>query len=100
MEGNRVAQQSAAGNRPRSIRLAAALGLILVAVVSCSRPTHTPRDAQLRDGNGGDDWAAFGRTYGEQHYSPLTQIDAGNVARLGLAWSHDLPPGNSVTGPI
>ena len=36
------------------------------------------------------DWAAHGRTYGEQRWSPLSQIDAGNVSGLGLAWYADL----------
>ena len=31
-----------------------------------------------------------GRTYSEQRYSPLTQINVDNVAELGLAWSYDL----------
>src|SRR5438309_8581988 len=35
-------------------------------------------------------WMGPGRTYGEQHFSPLRQIDAGNVKRLGLAWFRDL----------
>ena len=35
-------------------------------------------------------WLAHGRTYSEQRYSPLTQINAANVARLGLAWSQEL----------
>ena len=56
--------------------------------------------AQLDDGSDGKDWPAFGRTYGEQHYSPLNQINDGNVDQLGLAWSVDLPPGNPATGPI
>jgi PQQ-dependent dehydrogenase (methanol/ethanol family) len=30
-----------------------------------------------------------GRTYSEQRYSPLAQIDTANVARLGLAWFAD-----------
>ena len=55
---------------------------------------------QLFDGSDGRDWPAFGRTYGEQHYSPLTAINSGNVAKLGLAWSYDLPVGNPVSGPI
>ena len=37
-----------------------------------------------------DNWLTYGRTYDEQRYSPLTQINAGNVAHLGLAWSFDL----------
>lgn len=32
-------------------------------------------------------WLAHGRTYAEERYSPLDQIDAGNVQELGLAWS-------------
>jgi quinohemoprotein ethanol dehydrogenase len=35
-------------------------------------------------------WMGPGRTYGEQHFSPLTKIDAGNVKQLGLAWAYDL----------
>jgi quinohemoprotein ethanol dehydrogenase len=33
-------------------------------------------------------WLAHGRTYDEQRYSPLARINAGNVERLGLAWSY------------
>ena len=35
-------------------------------------------------------WLTNGRTYDEQRYSPLDQINASNVGQLGLAWSHDL----------
>jgi PQQ-dependent dehydrogenase (methanol/ethanol family) len=35
-------------------------------------------------------WMAPGRSYSEQHFSPLTKIDTDNVAQLGLAWSFDL----------
>jgi len=35
-------------------------------------------------------WLSHGRTYDEQRFSPLAQIDTSNVARLGLAWYHDL----------
>jgi quinohemoprotein ethanol dehydrogenase len=56
--------------------------------------------AKLLDGGSGDDWAAYGGTFGEQHFSPLTAINDGNVAKLGLAWSIDLPPGNSVAEPL
>jgi quinohemoprotein ethanol dehydrogenase len=45
---------------------------------------------RLSDEANGDDWGSYGRTYSENHYSPLTQITTGNVARLGLAWSLDL----------
>jgi alcohol dehydrogenase (cytochrome c)/quinohemoprotein ethanol dehydrogenase len=35
-------------------------------------------------------WLTHGRTYGEQRYSPLTQISDQNANQLGLAWSYDL----------
>ena len=34
-------------------------------------------------------WMAVGRTYDEQRFSPLVQINADNVARLKLAWFAD-----------
>jgi PQQ-dependent dehydrogenase (methanol/ethanol family) len=39
------------------------------------------------------EWLTYGRDHAETHYSPLTQIDAGNVARLAVAWTWDLPRG-------
>ena len=36
------------------------------------------------------EWLSYGRDYGEQRFSPLGTINAGNVAQLGLAWSADL----------
>jgi quinohemoprotein ethanol dehydrogenase len=35
-------------------------------------------------------WLAHGRTYDEQRFSPLDQINADSVIDLGLAWSFDL----------
>jgi quinohemoprotein ethanol dehydrogenase len=60
----------------------------------------TGPEAQYVDTASGTDWPGFGRTYGEQHFSPLTQIDSRNVGRLGLAWYIDLPPGNAATEPV
>ena len=35
-------------------------------------------------------WLAYGRTYEEQRFSPLTQINRDTVEALGLAWSKDM----------
>ena len=59
-----------------------------------------PTDAVLDDASNGRDWAAYGRTYGEQHYSPLSEIDTNTVQKLSLAWFYDLGPGNSVSQPL
>ena len=36
------------------------------------------------DANG--EWVSYGKGYNEQRFSPLNQINAGNVGQLGLAW--------------
>jgi quinohemoprotein ethanol dehydrogenase len=49
----------------------------------------------------GTNWASYGRTYSEDHASPLREIDSGNVGRLGLAWSLELPDiHNGATVPL
>ena len=47
-------------------------------------------------------WMSYGRDYSEQRFSPLTQINADNAARLGLAWFGDLVErgGSYETTPI
>ena len=35
------------------------------------------------------DWSMHGRSYDEQRFSPLKQINAENVGKLGLVWSHE-----------
>jgi len=36
----------------------------------------------------GEAWPSYGRDYTNQRFSPLAQIDAGNVARLTKVWSY------------
>jgi quinohemoprotein ethanol dehydrogenase len=56
--------------------------------------------ARYLDSSDGRDWPGYGRTFGQDHYSPLAQIDQSNVTNLGLAWSMDLGQENSATQPI
>ena len=37
-----------------------------------------------------NEWVSYGRTYDEQRFSPLDQINQSNIKDLGLAWSADL----------
>src|SRR5262249_31124005 len=39
-----------------------------------------------------NDWPAYGRDPGAQRYSPLTQINAGNVSQLTVAWTFETKP--------
>src|ERR1700679_1821633 len=34
------------------------------------------------------EWLSNGRTYSEQRFSPLKQIDSSNVGKLGVAWEY------------
>jgi quinohemoprotein ethanol dehydrogenase len=69
------------------------IGTILIAHTAQSQP-HRVDDAALTNaGKTGEDWLTYGLTPGETRYSPLTQIDATNVQRLGLAWAYDIGPG-------
>jgi quinohemoprotein ethanol dehydrogenase len=47
-----------------------------------------------------DEWPGWGRTGYETHYSPLDEIDTGNVDSLALAWHYDLEPGFTPSTPI
>jgi quinohemoprotein ethanol dehydrogenase len=46
-------------------------------------------------GTSGDEWLTYGLDPGEKRYSPLTQIDASNVAQLEPQWAFEIPGGNS-----
>ncbi|MEI9852661.1 MAG: PQQ-binding-like beta-propeller repeat protein [Sphingomonas sp.] len=76
--------------------LAGALALMLVA--GCGGPagggaeTVDQRRIENADSEPGN-WLSHGRTYSEQRYSPLTQIDATNVGKLGLAWTYETREG-------
>ena len=56
-------------------------------------------DAMLHDPPAGD-WLLWRRTYGAYGFSPLDQIDTGNVADLRVAWSWALPSGPNESTPI
>src|SRR5678815_5214731 len=67
-------------------------GTVAVATVDAATAADTRVDNPAN-------WDAYGRTADQQHYSPLEQIDARNIGRLGLAWSMDLDAGNPVSEP-
>ena len=46
------------------------------------------------------DWLHLSRTYDQQRFSPLTQINKDNVATLRMAWSRGLPPGVQESTPL
>ena len=76
------------------------LPAVLMAIAIAAPPgarAQTPRpvdDARLRNAaKQSSEWLTYGFTPAETRYSPAQQINASNVARLGLAWSYDVGRG-------
>jgi len=84
--------------RSRHLRLFTGAALLATAV-ACTEANQAERidDARLvaadRDSA---NWLTHGRTYSEQRFSPLQQINDSTVAGLGLVWSHELPTTRAV----
>jgi quinohemoprotein ethanol dehydrogenase len=87
------------------IRKLAILTLLVMALSACNQQQHKDtgetHSAQLpaaqvddsrlkKAGTEPGNWMSHGRTYSEQRYSPLAQVNVDNAANLGLAWSYDL----------
>ena len=74
----------------RSALLGMAAAWVLT-IAGCARHVEVD-DAALRDADSDSaNWITYGRTYSEQRFSPLKEIDEQSVNRLGLAWSMDFP---------
>jgi quinoprotein glucose dehydrogenase len=56
------------------------------ALVACA-PGVVRTSASATDGRG-DEWRSYGHDPGGMRFSPLTQIDRGNVSRLTRAWTY------------
>lgn len=88
---------------PRPVLMAALLLAASLCLPGCDAGDENATGAAaapLLDSSDGRDWPGYGRTHGEQHYSPLDQINQDTVGQLGLAWSMDLGNRNSATVPI
>ena len=91
----------------RAFRIPLMLAGILLALAACGPKTSTPAgqglssrtysgpadvdgqrilNADAEPGN----WMSYGRTYNEQRFSPLDQINDKTIGKLGLAWYYDL----------
>jgi quinohemoprotein ethanol dehydrogenase len=68
------------------------LTLAMVASGCAGHPTQGVDDARLMAADRDSaNWLTYGRTYDEQRFSPLGEVNDGTVGQLGLVWSHELP---------
>jgi quinohemoprotein ethanol dehydrogenase len=89
-----------------NVRKWCAAGLMVALSAAVAMAAKQPRrvdDEALRNAaSNGNEWLSYGHDYSEQHYSPLKQVDANNVDKLGLAWYYqtDDDPGTVEGSPI
>ena len=63
---------------------------VCAALLFCGAAQAGVDQTTLADPADGTNWAAWGRNFDEQRFSPLDQINRDSVDRLGLAWSYEL----------
>ena len=69
------------------------LGLAILS--SCSPQKDRAYKTSKDDGS---NWERYGRSYKENHFSPLALINDNNIDRLGISWFYDLPTAVSSGG--
>ncbi len=84
-----------------SLRVFVAAAALTASLMSGAIAHAEVDQAALADEADGRNWLAWGRTFSEQRFSPLAQIDRRSVQRLGLAWTLELPDmWNVSTAPV
>src|SRR5438445_716457 len=85
--------------RASSCIAAAVLGVFATTAAAQIADFRPVTDAILANPDPAD-WLMISRTFDQQRYSPLDQIDKGNVGQLRMAWSRGLPNGTQESTPI
>src|SRR5688572_25376406 len=72
--------------------IVSALLVITMTWVAIGQSPKRISENELRDAaKSKEDWISYNRDWAETRFSPLDQINATNVGKLGLAWSFDIP---------
>ncbi|MEY4640857.1 MAG: hypothetical protein RLZZ227_851 [Pseudomonadota bacterium] len=82
---------------PRTLRITTALAFALGSLsAQAQSPAAVTAERLLNADADRGNWLSYGRTYSEQRFSPLDQINDTNIDQLGLAWFMDLPTNQNV----
>ena len=80
----------------RTIKIITASAAMLAAAGAQAQSAAVTTERLLNADAERGQWLSYGRTYNEQRFSPLDQINENTVAELGLAWFVDLPTNQNV----
>jgi len=78
---------------------AAVLGILCTAASAQIADFKPVSEATLANPDPAD-WLMISRTFDEQRFSPLDQIDKSNAGQLRMAWARGLPAGTQESTPI
>src|SRR5262245_58210247 len=76
-----------------SIGVVASFAVCLFGWIALAQQASQPNAEALKNAAQSKEWLTYGHDYAENRYSPLRQIDASNVDRLGLAWTYAVGSG-------
>ena len=74
------------------------LWLLSAACLAAGGPATVDTHRIIRADKEPGNWLSVGRTYDEQRFSPLKQINDTSIGRLGLAWYYDLNTQRGIEG--
>src|SRR5271156_1013555 len=63
-------------------------------ILAVAAPLAVP-PARRTNAQSGSDWPMYGHDLASSRFSPLSQINADNVAKLTVAWSYPMRPGGA-----
>lgn len=77
-----------------------AIGAVLSGAVTLRFTGSDAQAANPKKDKEGQDWAHYGADTDETHFSPLAQVNAQTVSKLGLAWYYDIDAYDTFTAPL
>ncbi len=93
-------RRGASALQPIRWSLIALLFLGSLSITVAMAEEFEPVTTEMLEHPDSSDWLMLGRTYDEQRFSPLHEINRSNVSALRMAWTRGLPAGAESTIPI
>lgn len=95
-----IARRSVSFRHPMQLLLIGMATLAALSTVDAQAEEFTPVTTEMLESPDPSDWLMLGRTYDEQRFSPLDQVNKSNVRHLRMVWTRGLPAGTQSTIPI